>query len=327
MSFTIVEPARFRLNRSQLFVPGIRPELLPKAAKGAADIINIDLEDSVPVAEKPRARANVVKALTEVDFGDKTVSVRINACDTHFMYRDLVDLIEGGGERLDLVMLPKIGTAADIYAVDMLVTQIEAAVGRKKKLGFEIIIESALGMANVEAIAAASPRNESLHFGPADYAASIKARTVGIGGFNADYAMLADAQPDGSRPLHFGDPWHFALSRIAVAARARGLRAVDGPYGNFSDPEGFKAQARRSVSLGYEGKWAIHPSQVALANDMFSPTEAEVGQAKRILDAMEQARKDGLGAVTLDGKLIDLASIRQAQVMVQASAIIAGRGA
>ncbi|MDF2763375.1 MAG: mclA [Rhodospirillales bacterium] len=317
MSFTIIEPAPARLNRSELAVPGSRPELFEKAAKSSVDVLFLDLEDAVAPDDKEKARRNIIQALNELDFGKKTVSVRINGLDTHYMYRDVVDVIEQGGDRLDLIMIPKVGTAADVYAVDMLVTQCEAAVKRKKRIGFELIIETALGMANVDAIAAASKRNESLHFGVADYAASTRARTTNIGGPNALYSVLTDKDDAGARAVHWGDMWHYAIARLVVAARAYGLRPIDGPFGDFSDPDGYKAQAYRAAVLGCEGKWAIHPSQVALANEVFSPSEAEVTKARRILEAMEQAKREGKGAVALDGRLIDIASIRQAEVLVR----------
>ncbi len=326
MSFTVVEPARERLNRSELAVPGSRTELFEKAARSAADVVFLDLEDAVAPGDKPQARRNIIAALNEVDWGAKTVSVRINGLDTPWMYRDIVDVVEGGGNRLDLVMIPKVGTAADVYALDMLVTQIEQAKGWTRRIGFEHIIETALGMANVDAIAAASKRNESLHFGSADYAASTKARTTSIGGANPDYVILTDKDARGERQTHWGDMFHYALSRMIVAARAHGLRPVDGPFGDFSDPDGFRAQARRAAVLGCEGKWAIHPSQVALANECFSPDEAEIAKARRILQAMDAAQKEGKGAVALDGKLIDIASIRQAEVLVKkADLLAAGR--
>jgi malyl-CoA/(S)-citramalyl-CoA lyase len=208
----------------------------------------------------------------------------------------------------------------------MLVTQVEAAQGRKRRVGFEMIIETALGMQNVHAIAAASKRNESLHFGVADYAASTKARTTSIGGPHPEYAVLTDAAADGSRDTHWGDMWHYAIARMVVAARANGLRPVDGPFGNFQDADGFKAQARRAAVLGCEGKWAIHPSQVALANEVMSPSDADVTKARRIIAAMEEAAKAGKGAVSLDGRLIDYASIRQAEVLVKKAEQIAARG-
>lgn len=316
MSFTQVPIRPARLNRSELAVPGSSPHFFEKAARSEADIVFLDLEDSVAPDQKEQARKNVIAAINDIDWGDKTLSVRINGLDAPWMYRDLVEVLEQAGERLDLIMIPKVGTAADVYAVDMLVTQIEQAKGRKKRVGFELIIETALGMMNVEAIAAASPRNESLHFGVADYAASTRARTTGIGGANPDYAMLTDASPEGQRARHWCDPWHYPLSRMIVAARAHGLRPIDGPFGDFKDAEGFQAQARRAVALGCEGKWAIHPSQIALANAVFTPPAHEVERARRILAAMEEAERAGRGAVQLDGRLIDIASIRQAKAIV-----------
>ena len=317
MSFSIVEQATPRLNRSELAVPGSRPELFEKAAASATDILFLDCEDAVAPDEKETARENIIQGLNEVDFGVKAVSVRINGLDTHWMYRDVIDIIERGGERLDMIMIPKVGTPADVYAVDMLVTQVEAAVGRKRRIGFELIIETALGMANVEAIAGASPRIECLHFGVADYAASTKARTTVIGGPNADYGVLTDKLESGEREYHWGDMWHYALARMVVAARAHGLRPVDGPFGDFSDPDGFRAQGNRAAVLGCEGKWAIHPSQIALANEIFSPSAEELDRATRIIAAMAQAQKEGKGAVSLDGRLIDIASIKQAENLVK----------
>ncbi|HXQ66750.1 MAG TPA: CoA ester lyase [Alphaproteobacteria bacterium] len=317
MSFKIVEQARPRLNRSELAVPGSNPKLFEKAAASAVDVVFLDLEDAVAPDEKEAARKNVIQAINGIDWGAKSLSVRINGLDTHYMYRDVVDVLEQTGERLDLIMIPKVGTPSDVYAVDMLVSQIETAKRRKKRIGFELIIETALGMQNVETIAAASPRLESLHFGVADYAASTRARTTNIGGPNPDYAVLTDKDAGGRRERHCGDMWHYAIARLVVAARANGLRPLDGPFGDFSDADGFRAQARRAAVLGCEGKWAIHPSQIALANEEFSPSEAELGKARRIIDAMAEAQREGKGAVSLDGRLIDIASIRQAQVLVE----------
>jgi len=325
MSFTIVDQAPARLNRSEQAVPGSNTRFLEKAAQGSADVVFLDLEDAVAPDQKEQARKNIIEALNDLDWSGKTVSVRINGLDTHYCYRDVVDITEQAGDKVDLFMIPKAGTAADIYAIDMLVTQIEQAKGYTKRIGFEMIIETALGMQNVHEIAAASKRNESLHFGVADYAASTKARTTNIGGPNPDYGVLTDPADDGSRDYHWGDMWHYAIARMVVAARANGLRPIDGPFGDISDPEGYKAQARRAAVLGCEGKWAIHPSQVDLANEVFSPSEKAVEQARAILAAMEDAKKKGLGAVTLNGKLIDIASIKQAEVLVQTAEQIANR--
>jgi malyl-CoA/(S)-citramalyl-CoA lyase len=326
MSFTIVEQAPPRLNRSELAVPGSSPQMFEKAAKSAADVIFLDLEDAVAPDKKAEARKNIIQALNDIDWGTKTISVRINGLDTHYMYRDVVDVVEQTGDRLDLIMIPKVGTAADVYAVDMLVTQVETAKSRKKRIGFELIIETALGMANIHEIAKASKRNESLHFGVADYAASTRARTTGIGGPNPDYAVLTDKAEDGTREVHWGDMWHYAIAGMVVAARANGLRPIDGPFGDFGDDDGYRAQARRSAVLGCEGKWAIHPKQVALANEVFTPPAKEIDRARRILQAMEDAKREGRGAVSLDGRLIDIASIRQAEALVATADRIAAAG-
>jgi malyl-CoA/(S)-citramalyl-CoA lyase len=317
MSFTIVDNAPARLNRSELAVPGSQPKFFEKAAQGGADIIFLDLEDAVAPDEKENARKNIVPALNDVDWRGKSLSVRVNGLDTHYMYRDVVDVVEQAGHKLDLIMIPKVGTAADVYALDMMVTQIEAAKSIKRRIGFELIIETALGMQNVHAIAAASRRIESLHFGVADYAASTRARTTNVGGVNPDYVVLTDKDDAGKREIHWGDMWHYALARMVVAARANGIRPIDGPFGDFSDPEGYRAAARRAAVLGCEGKWAIHPSQVALANEEFTPPAREVERARRVLAAMDQAKREGRGAVALDGRLIDIASIRQAEALVK----------
>jgi malyl-CoA/(S)-citramalyl-CoA lyase len=315
MSFTLIEQARPRLHRSELAVPGSSPSLFEKSAKSKADVIFLDLEDAVAPNDKEQARRNVVAALNDVDWGSKCMMVRINGLDTHYMYRDVVDVVEAC-PRLDMILIPKVGVAADVYALDMLVTQIENAKQRTKRTGFEVLIETALGMANVEAIAQSSRRLEAMSFGVADYAASTRARTTVIGGVNPDYGVLADKDADGQRTFFWGDQWHAAQTRMMVACRAYGLRPIDGPFGDFSDADGYTAAAKRAAVLGYEGKWAIHPSQIELANKVFTPSEAEVTKARRILEAMDQAAKEGKGAVSLDGRLIDIASIRMAQALL-----------
>ena len=321
MSFTNIEPAAARLTRSELAVPGTQTALFEKAARSVADVIFLDLEDAVAPDDKAAARKHVIAALNDVDWGAKTVAVRINGLDTHYMYRDVVDLLEAC-PRLDMLVIPKVGVAADVYAVDMLVTQIEQGAQREKRIGFEILIESALGLANVEAIAQASSRLEALTFGSGDFAASTRARTTTIGGLHPDYGVLSDTDASGRRAFVQTDPWHAAQARILVACRAYGLRPIDGPYGDFRDVDGFLAAARRAAALGFEGKWAIHPSQIESANAVFSPAAKEVDRARRIVDAMAAAAKEGKGAVQLDGRLIDLASIRMAEnVLRKAEAI------
>ena len=303
MSHTFYPMRRPRLQRSELAVPGSNPTFIEKAANSAADVVFLDLEDAVAPPDKEQARRNVIQALRDIDWATKAkaVSVRINGLDTHYMYRDVIDIMEQAGDRLHTILVPKVGVPADLYCVETLVTQIEQAQGYERRVGLEALIETALGMANVEAIAAAPGRLEALHFGVADYAASNRARTVSIGGLNPNYP---------------GDQWHFALSRMIVACRAYGLRPIDGPFGDYSDPDGFRASARRAAALGCEGKWAIHPSQIELANEVFSPPEAEVDRARRIIDALRQAEAQGRGAASVDGKMIDAASERMAQTVI-----------
>jgi malyl-CoA/(S)-citramalyl-CoA lyase len=304
MSHTRYDLRRPRLQRSVLAVPGSNPRMIERAAGSDADSVFLDLEDAVAPGDKVTARGNVIKALTEIDWRarGKTICVRINGIDTPFMYRDLIEVMEQAGARLDTILVPKVGVAADLYLCDALMTQIETALNMSEPAGLEALIETALGMANVDRIARdGSRRLEALHFGVADYAASNKARTVSIGGLNPDYP---------------GDQWHYALSRITVACRAYGLRAIDGPFGDFNDAEGYRAAARRGAALGIEGKWAIHPSQIALANSVFSPSEAEAQRAERILIALEEAAKAGQGAAQLDGKMIDAASARMAENII-----------
>lgn len=307
---------RDRLHRSELAVPGSSTRMLEKAPNAGADVVFLDLEDAVAPDDKEQARANVIEALNELDWSGCSVSVRINGLDTHYCYRDIVEVVERAGDKLDTILIPKVGTPADVLYVATLLSQIEAATGLEP-INLHVLIETALGMANVEAIAQTCPeRMEAMVFGVADYAASIQARTTNIGGANPDYAVLTDPTEDGSRQVHWGDQWHFAISRMVVACRAYGLRPIDGPFGDFSDPEGYLAAARRGAQLGCEGKWAIHPSQVALANQVFTPSAAEASRARRILEAMEQAAAEGKGAVSLDGRLIDAASIKMAENLV-----------
>lgn len=321
MSFTQPDQAPIRLNRSQLSVPGIRPELFEKAAKSAADVILLDLEDSVAPDDKPHARRSVIDAIGDVDWGAKTLSVRVNGMDTPFFYRDVIDILEQASDRLDLLMVPKAGTREDVYAVDFLVTQVEMALGRTRKIGLELQIESALGLANVEAVAAAGPRSESLHFGSGDLGATVGVRTVHIGGDVPDYAVRGE-----SGKTVPGDIWHYPLMRMVVAARAAGLRPVDGPYSDFNDPEGLEIAARRAAAMGCDGKWAIHPSQIEPINAIFSPGDDEVAEARALLDAWDAAAKAGRGAATHEGKMIDVANVRQARALVAKAELIAKRG-
>jgi malyl-CoA/(S)-citramalyl-CoA lyase len=303
MSHTLYNLRKARLHRSELAVPGSNPSMFEKALKSETDYIFLDLEDAVAPPEKINARGNIVKALKEMDWkgNGKTVSIRINGLDTHYMYRDVVEIVEEAGQFIDTILVPKVGVPADLYMVDAMLSQIEQVKGFDHKIGLEALIETALGMANVEEIAKYPNRIEALHFGVADYAASLRSRTVVIGGLNPDYP---------------GDQWHASLTRMLVACRSFGLRAIDGPFGGIDDPEGYMASARRAAALGYEGKWAIHPSQIGMANEVFSPTDKEVEKAERMVAALKEAEEQGKGAASLDGKMIDAASERMARNVI-----------
>ena len=318
MSFRIQPSPAARPNRCQLFGPGSRPALFEKMAASAADVINLDLEDSVAPDDKPQARANIIEAINDIDWGKKTLSVRINGLDTPWWYRDVVEVLEQAGPRIDQIMIPKVGCAADVYAVDALVTAVERARGRVRPVSLEVIIETAAGIAHVEEIAAASPRLQAMSLGAADFAASMGMQTTGIGGTQENYYMIhKDAK-------HWSDPWHWAQAAIVAACRTHGILPVDGPFGDFSDDQGFIAQARRSATLGMVGKWAIHPKQIALANEVFTPSAEAVAEAREILTAMEKAKANGEGATVYKGRLVDIASIKQAEVIVKQSELIAG---
>ena len=309
MSHKQYKSARTLLQRSELAVPGSSPKMFEKALNSNADYIFLDLEDAVSPNDKLPARANIIKALKEINWREKgkTISVRINSLDTHYMYSDLVNIIEQAGDKVDTILIPKVGTSSDVYMVDCLLTQIENNKKLKNKIGIECLIETALGMSNIKEIAKSSDRLEALHFGVADYAASLRARTVVIGGLNPDYP---------------GDQWHHGLSQLAMTCRAYGLRAIDGPFGDFKDSKAYVASAKRAAAIGIEGKWAIHPSQIDLANEVFSPPEAEVNKAKRILEELDKAAKEGKGAAQLDGRMIDAASARMAENIVNINKLI-----
>ncbi len=310
MSHTQIPAPKTRLQRSELAVPAVNTSMIETAAKSDADYVFLDLEDAIAPNDKELARKNAIQALQDIDWSGKTISIRINGLDTHYMYRDVVEVMEQAGDRVDTLLVPKVGVPADLYVVDCLVNQIEAARQWQRPVGLEALIETALGMAHVEAIAGCCPRLEALHFGVADYAASCRARTVNIGGLNPDYP---------------GDQWHASLQRMLVACRASGLRAIDGPFGDIADPDGYRQAALRAAALGYEGKWAIHPSQIALANELMSPPSAEVERAQRIIAALAEAAREGRGAAQLDGRMIDAASERMARNIVQQAELINNR--
>ena len=311
MSHIIYEPVKQRLQRSELAVPGSNPKMFEKALNSTADYVFLDLEDAVAPDDKVPARKNVIDALNDLDWrgAGKTISVRINSIDTHYMYRDVVEVVEQAGKNLDTILLPKAGTASDIYMLSAMLNQIETSKGFKNRIGIEVLIETTLGMANVMEIAkkGRDERLEAMHFGVADYAASCRARTTVIGGLNSDYP---------------GDQWHAGLSQMLVACRAYGLRPIDGPFGDLNDPESYKDAARRGAALGFEGKWAIHPSQIELANEVYTPPDSEVSHAKQIIIALDEAAKAGRGAAQLNGRMIDAASAKMAENIVNSDKAI-----
>ncbi len=289
-------------RRSILSVPGHRPKMHRKARESAADVVMLDLEDSVPLDAKLAARAAVIDALNDVDWGGRTVTVRINAFDTPFGFRDLLEVAQGAGEVLSAVVLPKVDEAADIHCASRLLDGIEMERGTETATGIEATIESARGMQNITAIAAASPRLVSLVFGIADYSASIGARLVSLSGHG-----------EAEEQIYPGHRWNFALGRVVMAAKANGLLAIDAPYGNFKDPQGLQRAAAMSCALGCDGKWAIHPGQIEIINRVFSPSVEEISRARKILDAWKAARRQGLGAAAIDGRMIDQATVRLAR--------------
>src|SRR3954453_5364783 len=271
MSLTAFEAVTPRLHRSELAVPASNPKMIDKASRSTADVVFLDLEASVAPDDKPRARRNVVAALNDIDWGGKTMSVRINGLDTEYTYRDVIEVVEAC-PRLDLLFLPKVGVPAAVNRPDLLVTQIEQACKREKRTGFEIMIETALGLCNVEAIAQSSRRLEAMCFGSGDFAASTGARSTTIGALSPEYGVLSEKDASGRRAYYQLDPWHAAQSRIVSACRAYGLRPMDGPYSDFNDAEGLRASSLRSAALGFEGRMVIHPAQIESVNQVFSPS-------------------------------------------------------
>ena len=314
-----------RLQRSELAVPGIQPRFFAKAAASPADAVFLDLEDAVAPGAKDAARAHVIDALGSLDWGPRTMAVRVNALGTPWALRDIVDVARAC-PRLDLILLPKAESAFDVQHVAALLAAVELETGRDRPIGIEVLLETARGIVAADAIAAASPRLEAMIFGVGDYSSDLRTPDTVFGRPNADYAVLTDADATGSRQLHWNDQWHYALARVVNACRANGLRPIDGPYTDYRDPPGFAASAARARSLGFEGKWAIHPSQLEAANAAFSPPADRVAWAEQVLAALEGAASaGGGGAVGLDGVLVDLAHARRAHEIIARADLIRRR--
>ncbi|MBX5451840.1 HpcH/HpaI aldolase/citrate lyase family protein [Thermogemmatispora sp.] len=298
-----------RLRRSELSTPASNAHMLQKAAASQADLVMLDLEDSVSPAEKDKARVQAIEALRSLDWAGKTRAVRINDLESEYAYRDIIALVEEAGEHLDILIVPKVKRARDVWWVDRLLTQIEKRCRLTRSIGLEVLIEETEALINVEKIARASPRLEALIFGPADYAAS---QGIDLKYIGNDF----DTYP--------GDLWHYARNKIVIAARAAGLEAIDGPYVNIRNLEGYRRECLRASVLGFSGKWAIHPEQIPIANEVFSPVPEQVAQARRLIALYEEAQRTGQGAIEVDGRMIDMALVRNARQLI-ARAELLGR--
>jgi len=310
-----------RLQRSELAVPATSERFFLKAAGCAADAVFIDLEDAVAPPYKVKARQHAIEALNSIDWGNKTMAVRVNGLDTPWALDDIIDIVKHA-PRLDLILLPKVGSAFDVRFVDQLLTLLESGNGSKKRLGIEALIETARGVTNIDEIAIASKRLEALIFGVGDYTVEMRTFDSVFGQPSDRYAILTKPNEQGLRHNHWNDQWHFAMARIANACRANGLRPIDGPFTDYGDQEGYKSSALRAAALGFEGKWAIHPEQVSLANEIFSPSEAQLCWANNIQNCLAEAEKDGNGAVGAGGVLIDMAHLKQANLLFERQNLI-----
>ena len=300
-----MESHRFmKLRRTVLSVPGHVEKMHDKALNSSSDAIMLDLEDSVPVDMKVDARSRIIQSLLSRDWSRKTVLYRINGIDTPFGYRDILEVVEAVGPVIDAIVVPKICNPGDVHFVSRMLDGIELNKGWDRRIGIEASIETAIGLEAVSEIARASDRIQTLVFGVADYSASIGARLISLSGHGEKEAEI-----------YPGHRWHFAMSRIVMAAKANGLQAIDAPYGNFKDPEGLKHSADMACALGYDGKWAIHPDQIDIINQTFSPSSEDIERARKVLEAHHQATIKGLGAVAVEGRMVDQATVRLAGLL------------
>jgi citrate lyase subunit beta/citryl-CoA lyase len=291
-----------KVIRSLLAVPATRRKMAEKALASAADAVFLDLEDAVAPDSKAEARKDIVCALKELEWRGRPTVFRANALDTPYFYRDLMEVVEGAGDSLDAVMIPKVNRPEDLCAVSILLSQLELAMDLEKgRIEIEAQIESAEGLANVDSIARATGRLTALHFGPGDFAASVSMPQTSIGVMDE----WDEAYP--------GHRFHYAMQRIVVAARAAGLRVLDGPVADYGDEEGLRRSCLIARSLGFDGKWCIHPAQIAVVNDTFSPTDKEVDWARKVVVAYDEANAEGSGSVSVEGQMVDAASIKLAR--------------
>ncbi|OBI48102.1 citryl-CoA lyase [Mycobacterium kyorinense] len=298
------------LRRSELAVPASNDHMFAHAAGSGADLVFLDLEDAVAPAHKETARAKAIAALKELNWGRTVRAIRINGLDTPWCHDDIIDVVTQARDHLDTIIIPKVCTARDVWWVDVLLTQLEAKLGLGRPIALEVLIEEVEGLANAEQIAAASPRLDALIFGVGDFSLSQGARV------DTNFVPLGD---------YPGDFWHYARNKVLVAARIAGIEAIDAPYPDYHDLEGYERDARRAGLLGYTGKWAIHPSQVPVANQVYAPTRAEIELAERNVAAYRDGEEKGLGAVGVDGVLVDAAHVKMAQATLARAALIDGR--
>lgn len=292
-----------RLRRCELSTPGSSEKMIVKAAASGADLVFLDLEDAVAPAQKPAARANIVRALNELDWGRSIRAVRVNGAHTEWAHEDLITVVEGAGARIDVIILPKVKGPRDVWFFDTLLAQLETRLGLTNRIGLEVLIEEAEALACVEQIAACCNRLEALILGVGDLSASLGVRVGNIG-----------EQVEGGYP---GDIWHYARCRMICAARANGLDAIDGPYANFRNPDGYRREASWASTLGCVGKWAIHPSQIEIAHDVFAPTADEVAMARTMVETYKTAESGGEGSKGLGGMMVDAATARIFEVVLE----------
>jgi citrate lyase subunit beta/citryl-CoA lyase len=296
-----------RLRRSELSTPASNERMIAKAVASNADLVFLDLEDSVSPNEKVAARAKVINALKTLDWGKKTRAYRINDLETEYAYQDIISVVEEAGAYIDVIIVPKVKSAKDVWWVDVLLTQIEKRLKLPHRIGLEVLIEEVEAIVNIEEIALASPRLEALIFGPGDYSASQGMDSRVIEGHVDDYP---------------GDPWHYVRNRIAIAARLAHIDAIDGAYADFKNPDGYQRECTYAHILGFSGKWAIHPNQISLANQAFSPTPEEVAYARRLDAAYREAQEKGIGAIAFEGKMVDVAIVRSVRNVLQKADLI-----
>jgi malyl-CoA/(S)-citramalyl-CoA lyase len=312
-----------RLERMIHFVPPHLDKLrakVPELAK-QVDVVLGNLEDAIPVDAKEAARAGFIAMAKAVDYGSTGLWTRINALNSPWVLNDVIEIVGAVGDRLDVIMLPKVDGPWDIHYLDQLLAQLEARHKIKKPILIHAILETAQGVNNVEAIASASPRMHGMSVGPADLAASRAMKTTRVGGGHPDYKVLADAKGDGRRAAYQQDLWHYTVGRMVDACAAAGIKPFYGPFGDFSDAAACEAQFRNAFLMGCLGAWSLHPSQIAIAKTVFSPDPAEVAFAKKIVAAMP----DGAGAVMIDGKMQDDATWKQAKVLIDLARLVAAK--